>query len=236
MAIEVSPRYARRLLIVAAAICGGVWAFANGSSVRGQPPGAPVVDIPNDAETRPAIINMTRQGIMRTRTVGRFAPAEATTLGEYLISLQQLFRLSQPQHSVNFTDVPPSSPYYAAVQATAPYLYRQVLCFGCALGTNLFPEQPLTRLQSTVSLVGILGARGALPLVEKAKADQVLQGIEDAKALSPLARRFVATAISGGVISLSAPNRAQLSQVETRANTAVMLNRAQTRFQLPQVH
>jgi len=235
MTIAVRLRFAGYALILVAAIWEGVGAVGGGPSVRAQPNTLVATDLPTGAEERLAITQLLRQGVMRARPGGNFAPAEPTTLGEYLISLQQLFSLPQPQHPANFTDVPPNSPYYAAVQAMAPYLKREIMCFRCALSTNLYPEQSLTRLISIVPLVSILNVRGTLPLVDASRVDQLLDGVDDTKNLGPLARQHVATAISGGLISLSAAHRAELSQIETRANTAVMLNRIQTNFHIPEV-
>jgi hypothetical protein len=236
MAVAVGSRFAGRLLILVATICGGAGAIGGVSSLHAQPSTAAVSDLPNDAEARLAVTQMVRQGVMPTRAAGKFAPSEPATLGEYLISLQHLFALPQPQRPVNFTDVTPDSPYYAAVQATAPYLNRQVMCSHCSLSTNLYPEQSLTRSTSIVALVSILNARGALPLVDASRSDQVLEGMDDTKNLGPLARRYVATAISGGLIPVSAAHRAELSQIQVRASAAVILNRAQSKFQVPQVH
>jgi hypothetical protein len=235
MAIVGNLRSAARFLILTAALLGGVGAFVSPSALSAQPSTGEVADLPADAEAKLAISKMLHQSVMRTRAGGKFAPTEPSTLGEYLVSVQQLFRLPQPRRAVNFTDVPPSSPYYAAVQAAAPYLNRQAICFGCALSSNLYPEQSLTRAQSTVTLVSILNARGTLPLLDGARADAVLQGVEDTKNLSPLARRLVATGISGGILSLFSARRPELSAVETRASTAVTLDRVQTKFQVPEV-
>jgi hypothetical protein len=225
-----------RSLVLGAALCVDICTFLSSAPVFAQPSTAAVPDLPADAESKLAISNMLRQGVMRTRESGNFSPSEPSTLGEYLISLQRLFRLTTPSHTVNFTDVPPSSPYYTAVQAAAPYLNRQAMCMGCALSTNLYPEQPLTRSMSTVTLVSILNARGTLPLLDEAQANQVLENVEDARHLSPLARRLVATGISGGIISLSATHSAELTSIETRATVAITLNRTQAQFQLPEVH
>jgi hypothetical protein len=225
-----------RVALLSATLCSGIGVITHGAPVFAQDSIAVAPDLPADAESKLAISNMVRQGVMHLRATGNFSPSEPSTLGEYLISLQQLFQLTPPSNPPHFTDVPPRSPYFAAAQATAPYLNRQAMCMGCALSTNLYPDQPLTRAQSSVALVSILNARGALPLVDDATANQALKDVEDARRLSPLARRLVATGISGSIVSLSATHKADLSSIETRASTAAILNRAQTKFQLPEVH
>lgn len=225
-----------RVVLLSATLCSGIGVITHGAPAFAQDSTAVSPDLPADAESKLAISNMVRQGVMHLRATGNFSPSEASTLGEYLISLQHLFQLTPPSTPPHFTDVPPGSPYFAAAQAAAPYLNRQAMCMGCALSTNLYPDQPLTRAQSSVALVAILNARGALPLVDDATANQVLEGVEDARRLSPLARRLVATGISGSIVSLSSTHNADLSSVETRASTAAILNRAQTKFRLPEVH
>jgi len=225
-----------RVALLSAALCSGIGVITHGAPVFAQSSSTVVPDLPADADSKLAISNMVRQGVMHLRATGNFSPSEPSTLGEYLISLQQLFQLTPPQNPQHFTDIPPGSPYYAAAEAAAPYLNRQAMCKGCALSTNLYPDQHLTRAQTSVALVSILNARGALPLVDEATANQVLGDTEDVRRLSPHARRLMATGISENIVSPSATLKADLSSIETRASTAAILNRAQTRFQVPEVH
>ena len=225
-----------RIALLSATLCSGIGVITHGAPVFAQDSTAVASDLPADAESKLAISNMVRQGVMHLRATGNFSPSEPSTLGDYLISLQHLFQLTPPPNPPHFTDVSPSSPYFTAAQAAAPYLNRQAMCMGCALSTNLYPGQSLTRAQSSVALVSILNARGALPLVDDATANQVLENVEDARRLSPLGRRLVATGISGSIVSLSATHKADLLSIETRASLAALLNRAQTKYQLPEVH
>jgi hypothetical protein len=192
-------------------------------------------DLPQQAEVRLAITRLTDQGIMTPRSPATFAPAEVSSLGEYLVSVQHMFDLPPPAHPAMFTDVPPTSPYYAAVQATAPYLGRQVLCFTCALSTNLYLDQPISRAQTTVTLVNILVARGSLRLVDEPHAAQILANVSDAAELSPPARLYLATAISANLLPRTPALTLQIAQPQTRADLAVTLDRVQTEFRVPQV-
>lgn len=194
-----------------------------------------VTDLPQQAGTRLAITRMLAQGIIRPQAAGRFAPARTISLGDYLVSMQHMFNLPPPARPANFTDVPPSSPYFAAVQAVSPYLQRQALCFGCALSSNLYPNQPVSRAQTTVTLVSVLAAQGKLTLVDDQRAAQILANVRDAGRLSPLARRHFATAISSNIMSLSRARTLAMAEPYTRADLAVMLDSVQTRFQVPQV-
>jgi hypothetical protein len=104
-----------------------------------------------------------------------------------------------------------------------------------SVSSNLYLGQSLTVAQSTVILVSILNVRGSLPLLDAARADAVLQSVKNTESLSPLARRLIATGISGDILRLSADRRAELSAIETRVSTAVTLNRVQTNFKVPEV-
>jgi hypothetical protein len=70
----------------------------------------------------------------------------------------------------------------------------------------------------------------------RSAATSFFDGVEEARNLSPVGRRLVATGISGSIIPLSATHSARLSSIETRASTAAILNQTQTKFQLPEVH
>jgi hypothetical protein len=207
------------------------------TTARGTPAstGAALTDLPEQTDTRLAIIRMVDQGIMRPVAPGRFAPSDPYSLGDYLVCLQRLFNLPPPPEPVTFTDVPASSPYYAAVQATSPYLGRQMLCPGCALTTNLAPEQPVSGGEVMVSLVYVLMARGKLNFVDTGETERILAGV-DAQHLARPVRVCLATAISSGIVTRSSTGAIDLLPVETRASVAVRLDRAQTLFQIPAAH
>src|SRR6266481_5577499 len=89
-------------------------------NAEAQSVSATLQDLPQDEGTRLAIKRMADQGIMVPRSAGKFAPQSPTSLGEYLASVQHMFSLPPVKHPTLFTDVPESSPYYSAVQATSP--------------------------------------------------------------------------------------------------------------------
>src|SRR5438105_3978001 len=107
------------------------------------PPGTMFSDLAHHVEEELAINSMVAQGIMRPISPTKFAPDTPETLGEFAVSTQHMFNLPQPAHPINFSDVPPSSPIYAAVQAMVPYMGRHILCIGCALTTDFLPNQPV---------------------------------------------------------------------------------------------
>jgi hypothetical protein len=222
------PRFVLKSLPVLAAISFGA---ANLPAAAQSAP-ADLTDLPANMQTRHAIVDMLRQGIMKPRAATTFSPEETSTLGEYLSSLQKLFSLPPSTQPVTFNDVPQGSRYYAAVQAAAPYLNRQAMCAGCALSKNLYPDQPLTHAQSSVALVAILNARGKLPLVDDTTARQMLASAADLGQLAPLGRRLIATGLSASLLPLPNAAATGLNVAQTRANTALMLSKAQARFQL----
>jgi hypothetical protein len=194
-----------------------------------------IKDLPQDETARRAITHIVNQGIMLPRSAGKFAPESVTSLGEYLISVQHMFSLPRARNPVAFTDVPASSVYYSAVQATSPYLARQVICFDCALSTNLYPEQPLTRAQAAITAVSILISRGRLKLPDGRNAADVLANVSDANNLSPPGRFYFATAISAGIVKSAAGHAIDIAHIETRSDIALMLDHVQTNFHLPKV-
>src|SRR5690242_8319405 len=108
---------AARIVLLSATLCSGIGVITPGAPVFAQDSTAAAPDLPADTESKLAIGNMVRQGVMHLRATGEFSPSEPSTLGEYLISLQQLFQLTPPPNPQHFTDIPPGSPYYAAAEA-----------------------------------------------------------------------------------------------------------------------
>jgi hypothetical protein len=102
MSLRETCALTRRLFILATALAGGVGALVSPTTLRAQPSTTQVADLPADAEARLATSNMLRQGVMRMGVKGNFLRTKPSTLGEYLLSVQHLFQLPQPQHPVSF--------------------------------------------------------------------------------------------------------------------------------------
>jgi hypothetical protein len=178
---------------------------------------------------------MVAQGIMRTVDQDTFKPDALTTRAELAASVQHMFNLRRPEQPANFTDIPPSSPLYASVEAVAPYLGRQTMCFGCALGSNFLPNEPVLQLESVILLTNVLRAQKMIRMLSKAEAEPVLAAIPDAKALRGALPVYVATAIHNGVLPLQSTNRLDPGALQTRAQTAVLLDNVQRKFNLQNV-
>ncbi len=107
-----------------------------------------------------------------------------------------------------------------------------MLCFGCALGRKLFPEQPVSRAQTSVSLVSVLVARRKLRLLPAVQTNRVLAGVADADKLPPAARAYFATAVSSGITPLVRGRQFAPALQPARADMAVTLDAVQTQFKL----
>lgn len=194
-----------------------------------------ISDLDAHAGETSAINSMVTQGIMRTADTAKFDPDAPTTRGELAVSMQHMFNLGHPAQTVDFTDIPPSSPLYSAVQAVAPFLGREILCFGCALISKFLPNVPVTRIEGAVLLTNILVAHKKLKLLSRAEAEPVLATLVDAKTLEGPLRIYVATAIRNDVLTLPLSDHLDPHAVHSRAQTAVMLDRVQKKFMLPTV-
>jgi hypothetical protein len=193
-----------------------------------------ITDLNAHVAEAPAIRNVVAQGIMRTIGPDTFKPDALTTRAELAASVQHMFNLRRPANLANFPDIPPNSPLYSSVEAVAPFLGRQTLCFGCALISNFLPNEPVSRIESAVLLTNVLIAQKKFSLLSEAESEPVLIGIEDAKTFRGPLRVYVATAIHNGVLPLTAPHRLDPT-LHTRAQTAVLLNNLQERFNLQKV-
>ncbi len=201
-----------------------------------QKPGAVAfTDLGSHTAEQPAISRMVEQGIMRGKSAEQFAPDAAMTRGEFVVALQQMFQLQTPSQRVAVSDVPPGNSLDAAVQAAQPFLGRQLLCFGCALGSNFLPNQPMTQAEQTMALTRVLVAQNKLQLLAPTDAASVLAEVKDAGSLSPPAAPYFATAIKGGVLTLQADKTIGLATPQTRVNVATTLDAVQQKFSIPQV-
>lgn len=192
-------------------------------------------DLANHTAEQPSIGSLVSQGIMRGVSPTEFNPDANMTNGDFADSVQKMFNLAVPAQKTNFTDVPAGSSIYNAVEAVAPYLGRELICFGCQLGTNFGPNEPASRVVTAVTLVNVLLAQKKVELLTPDAAETALANVSDAAQLRGPARVYVATALQQGVLSLTADHAiAGLSPV-TRANIAVQLDSVQKKFNVPLV-
>ena len=192
-------------------------------------------DLASHATEQPSIGRLVDQGIMQGVSATQFNPDAPMTNGDFAVSVQKMFGLSAPAEKTTFTDVPANSPIYAAVQAVAPYLGRQIQCFGCQLGSTFGPNQPAPRLLAAVTLVNILVSQKKIELVSSAAAETALSGVADAATLRGPVRVYVATAMQQGVLTLTSQHAIAALSPISRADTAVQLDTVQRKFNVPLV-
>jgi hypothetical protein len=98
------------------------------------------------------------------------------------------------------------------------------------LSANFSPQRSTSRAEAAVTLVSVLIAGKKLQLLSAANANSVLTGVPDAGSLPPFARRYVATAIQNGLLTLQSGNTLQPGQPFTHAELATALNTVRTNF------
>jgi S-layer homology domain len=198
-------------------------------------PNLAINDIADHPNEEPAIREMVSVGIMKLPTPTQFHPDVVLTRGEFAASMQTMFKLAQPAQPVAFADVRPGSPNYAAIQAIAPYLNRQALCFGCLLSGNFNPSAAVSREEMAVILVRILGAQNRIPLPSTALVNSYLASTPDARNWKPAASPYIALAVQHGLVPMTSNNTFQPSLQVTRANAAVTLQTVYKKFLVPVV-
>jgi hypothetical protein len=147
-------------------------------------------------------------------------------------AVRDLFDLKPMTSVPAFSDISAKDPLFASVQAVAPYLHRQMLCFGCALGTKFLPNMPSTRGGTAVLLTSILAARSALTLLAPSEADGVLAAYPDGASIPPPARSVLATALESGAIVPLPGGQIGAEVIETSADLSAVLAHVSHTFML----
>jgi len=191
-------------------------------------------DVAANHAARPAIIRMVSQGILRPLSPAKFGPDEPLTRGEFVVAVQRMFGL-RAKKTVDFSDVPPDNPIYGALQAVEPYLGRQLLCFGCALGSTFAPNEAISSAEAVLSLTLVLVSKGKLKPASADETGRVLAGVADAKEFSPPSRVFFATALKEGISYPETAKGIELGSPLKRASAAQILDRVQEKFNLPKL-
>jgi hypothetical protein len=192
-------------------------------------------DLANHVAEQPAIGSMVNQGIMHGVSPTEFNPDAPMTNSDFAASVQKMFNLPVPAEKTNFTDVPESSAAYNAVEAVAPYLGRQIICFQCQLGTNFGPNEPASRLLAAVAMTNVLLAQKKVTLLTSDAAETALANVPDAATLQGPARVYVATAMQQGILTLTAQHTIDALSPMSRVDTAVQFDAVQKKFNLPLV-
>jgi hypothetical protein len=192
-------------------------------------------DLASHAADQPAIARMVAQGIMKPVSPGTFEPDAPVPRGDFVVSIQHMLALKAPAQPLEFGDVPQTNEIYSALAATAPYMNRQLLCVGCALGTNFLADEPIDRGLIAITLVNVLIARNQVKLATVADADKSLANVADANLLIGPARRYLATALANGILNLQPGNKIDPMSAVSRDEFAVMLDHVQQQFKIPSV-
>jgi hypothetical protein len=233
-------RTMRGLALKAAGLAVALAASAIASAVpvalpspSGDPSGAgrsfPIVAA---TEASAAFDNLASQGILSNQPSLR-APM---TRGDFVLALQRMFNLPESKEATAFTDVPLNSPLGSALRAIGPYLGRQILCPGCALGTNFLPDQPISNLNAAFITTRVLVGQKKLQLLTPAEADAVLAKVSDAETLPPGSRVYFATGIAGGVVRFGTDKSIGPDQDQTLGDTAILLDHVQRNFAIPKAN
>jgi len=190
-------------------------------------------DLPGAGEDRVAITSMVEQGIIRPVSPTRFDPDGFITREDFAVALTKMFGLSPLEKRISFPDVPTNSAVYPFVEAAAPYMNRQILCFGCALGRNFLPAESVSDAELTISLTSVLLAKKKVEFVSGDTAIEQMAEVVGGNDLPPAAKLYFAIAIRNGIVSGEKP--IQLKRKATRADVAVQLYSVQKKFEFPQL-
>jgi hypothetical protein len=184
-------------------------------------------DISSYPSQRAAITRMVSRGIITPVKAGIFNPGGTVTRGDFAVMLQRLFNLRPAIRRLGYPDVSVRDPRYAAIAAAAPFMNRQVFCFGCELSSNFRPNATLTQGEATVFLMRILAARGKVRALTPAELRAVYGRTPDSKTWNPLMAPILAAGIQQQVATV-APRAALQPEVKlTRARAAVLLDNTQ---------
>jgi hypothetical protein len=112
---------------------------------------------------------------------GKFEPGATMKGGDFAVALQRFFNLPQSDKTAKFSDVHPADASYAAVEAVAPCMDKEVPCPNCELGSNFSPGKSLSRAQWAITVVRILVGQKKLQLPGEQQSDKVLTSVPDAR-------------------------------------------------------
>ncbi|HEX6496604.1 MAG TPA: S-layer homology domain-containing protein [Acidobacteriaceae bacterium] len=177
-----------------------------------------------------SVLYPSAEGATQVSTAHVNDAAGAVRLAEFATDLREKFALPQPADLVVFDDVRRGDANYASAQAVYPFLHRQLLCPECALSSSFSPNESVTRAQAAVVLVSILSAQDRVRLLSPEQTTDVLSQLDDADAVSPFARPYIATAVANGLLAPRAGNMLDPTQPYLRTEMAAFLDTVQHRF------
>jgi hypothetical protein len=214
------------------AVEGGLLQIADAQPTQGT---IEYVDVDARSAEGAAIASLVRQQVLSARTATEFQPQAPLKRDEMAIALHKLLNPSpQPNRIgvVSFPDVQLGTTLEEAARAIAPYRNRQILCPGCALGSNFLADDTPSRFETAVVLVSILLAQHRIELVSDAERDRIASSVKGTGDLLPLARTYVATALKYKLLNLGPANEADLDSPIQRGDFAVQLVDIQQKFRL----
>lgn len=197
--------------------------------------GPELTDVSAGSTEAKGIKNLVAQGVMSPIAPGKFDPAAAINRRDFAVALERLFSLSAPEKAIKFSDVRQGDAGYAAIEAVAQYMDKQVPCPNCDIGTKFSPDAHVSRAQSAITLVRILVAQHKLQLVNESESDKILSSVPDVQELPKRTRPYIATAIQAGILECCAGNTIEATQLLSRGDAAETLDKVQRRFDIPAV-
>lgn len=227
-----SLRFSLLAVTLIVAVEGGLLQIADAQPIQGS---TKSIDVDARSAEAAAIASLIRQQVLSARTETEFQPQAPLKRGEMAIALHKLLNPSPLPNRIGvarFPDVQLGTPLEEAVTAIAPYRNRQILCPGCALGSNFLADDNPSRFETAVVLVSILLAQHRLELVSDAERDRIASSVKGTSDLLPLARTYLATALKYKLLNLGPANEADLDSPIQRGDFAVQLVDIQQRFRL----
>lgn len=199
----------RRLIIAIITLC----LLVSNTAVMAQGP-YPYTDVEGSWALE-AITDLTNRGILGGRGNGLFGPDDMVTRGEFAAVMARVYRLTEPENPVVFTDVPENYWGKKAVDAVVG------AGFMSGLSEDSFgPDNPLSREQAITAIVATTSA-----------SDLVTEGMNkdtgyiDDRKISPWARGFIYAAKVMGISNGYPDGSFHPKDTLTRAETAALIYR-----------
>ncbi len=171
-------------------------------------------DLDNFSWAKEAVADLSRRGVVKGVSAGRFGPGLNIKRGDFMLMLVRAYDITASSDD-SFKDVPAGSYYYDAIAAAR--------AMGIAKGEgSLFkPESPITRQEALALLHRTLTLNGQ----ELPAGGSALDGFIDAALVADWARDATGSLVAAGVIQGS-NNAVNPLGLLTRAEMAVILKRA----------
>jgi len=109
---------------------------------------------------------------------------------------------------------------------------EQILCPGCYLHPNFFPDQPVSQSLAAVAIVRILVAQNRMQLPSIAEAEGALAGVSGGRNVPRDAKPYIAAATRHGLVVVDATHGLQSKAVLSQTDLGAILDKA-AKIQLP---